>query len=432
MTSLTPGAPPAGRPLPVSAAAPPSYPLVATHFGVAFLWFLLGAGALVPRAGSLATGNFLDPRVLALTHVFTLGWLVTVVTGVLYQIVPALLGAATRSNRVAWWSLGAHTAGTCLLVHGLWSGWRGGLAAGYLLLFAGVYGHAWNILPARRKANRNRQVGLAISYAHMGLGSAMAIAGARIGDALGWWTTPRLPLLAAHFTFALVGFGTVTAMGVGSRMLPMFLGTIEQRDELLRWLRRGLASGTVLFAVGVIADLPAVTWLGALAMAVGNGAFLANALRWYWRRTARRLDPTTALCLAALLWLLLATGLGLGAVALGLRAPGLLSGFVVAMLLGWHTGLTIAVSFRILATLTWHYRFAKRMGRPGTPQLGDLVYPPLAWTAGVGHTAGVGLLLAALLLARPVLATAGAALLLLGALAAIAYHVRLYLVRPAA
>ncbi len=276
MHQPSPGPGPLGRTLPVNAPAPPSYPLVAGHIATALAWFLLGSVLLVPLAGQLATGTFLDPRVLALTHVFTLGWLVTVITGVLYQIVPALMGAATRSNRVAWWSYGFHLLGTCILVHGLWTGWRSMLGLGYLLLFAGVYGHAWNILPARKKANRNKEVGLAISYAHIGLGNAMAVAGARIGDAFGWWTTPRLPLLASHFTFALVGFGTITAMGVGSRMLPMFLGAIEQRDDIVRGLRRALASGTVLFAIGAMGGWSWLAWAGALTMAGGIAFFAAT------------------------------------------------------------------------------------------------------------------------------------------------------------
>jgi len=418
------------RPLPVNAPAPPSYPLVAGHFAVAFVWATLGAAHLIPLAGQLATGNFLDPRVLALTHFFTLGWLTTVITGVLYQIVPALLGAATRSNRVAWWSLGAHVLGTAILAEGLWHGRRETLATGYVLIFAGVFGHAWNILPARRKANRNRQVGLAISYGHMGFGNAMLIAAARIGDSLGWWTTPRLPLIAAHFTFALVGFGTVIAFGVGSRMLPMFLAARDPRgDNGMILLRRLLATGTVVFAVGAIAGVKIVTWAGALLMAAATLHFSRVALGWYSHRGARRLDPTTSLSLAAIVWLVVGTILGLGAVAMGLRMPGFLTGFVVAMLLGWLSSLTMAVSFRILATLTWHYRFSRRQGKPGTPQLGDLVYPPLAWTASVTFTTGMVALMAALLLAVRPLATVGAALILGGFLLTLAFHARLFLVR---
>ncbi len=126
------------------------------------------------------------------------------------------------------------------------------------------------------------------------------------------------------------------------------------------------------------------------------------------------------------------TGFGLAAVALGLRVPGFITGFVVTMLLGWLSGLTIAVSLRILATLTWHYRFARQQGKPGTPQLADLVHPPLAWAAGAGHTLGMVLLVASLFLGNRTLATAGAAVFLVGLLAAGAYHVRLFLVQPAA
>jgi hypothetical protein len=367
--------------------------------------------------------------VLALTHTVTLGFLTTTIMGVLYQIYPALLGVGCRSIQVAWGSLAAQTAGTALLVSGLLLGRGWLLGWGWTVLFAATFGVAWNVLPLRRRAPRNRQIGAYVSYAHTAFGFAMAIAGARIGDALGWWTTPRLELLAAHFQFAAVGFGGLTAMGIGSRMIPMFLGA-EARDSWdLKWIPRIVLSGTVVFAAGAMVRSSALGWIGATLMALGAMLFLRLAWSWGRGRAARRVDPTILLIAGALISLAAAIPLGLAALAAGLTRPGLQAAYPVLVVLGWLTGLIFGVSFRVLPTLTFHHRFATRAGEPGIPALPDLLAPRLGMPAAAAHAAGVLLLVPALVLGSGAVARLGACLFALAVLLTALHHARMGVVR---
>ena len=87
--------------------------------------------------------------------------------------------------------------GLALLAGGLLLGQRYLQSAGWSVLFVAVFGSSWNLLPQRRRAPRNRQLGIYISYAHIGFGCAMLVAGVRIGDALGWWTTGPFPFIVS-------------------------------------------------------------------------------------------------------------------------------------------------------------------------------------------------------------------------------------------
>jgi hypothetical protein len=429
-TDRDPMPPRPASPLPVvqSGPAPPSFPLIGAHFAAGFAWVLLGGIALIVLAPVLAQGTFLDPRLLGTTHLFTLGWITTIITGVLYQIFPAMLGVGARSMGVAALSLVLQTLGVGLLAAGLLTGRGVVQTAGWLALFLAVFGTAWNLLPQRRRAPRNRQLRVYVSYAHMSFGFAMAIGGARIGDALGWWTTPRLGLLAAHFHFAAAGFASMTAFGLGGRMIPMFLGAAEASAPELRWLPRVLGTGTVVFAVGAMFGQPTASWLGAGLMAGATAAFLGLAARWYRGRGRPTLDPTTGLLLAALVWLTLAIPFGLAALIRGPLPPGVIVGYVVIVLLGWLTGLILGVSFRVLPTLIWHYRLARRSGRPGLPGLGEMVLPGLGWAALALHTAGVMLLVIGVTRTSSTLAMAGA-LLFTGAIAITGiHHLRLFFI----
>lgn len=421
-----------GRALPVAAATAPGFPLVGSHFAAAFGWVLLGSAGLVWLAPQLAQGNFLDPRVLALTHTFTLGFLTTVIMGVLYQIYPAMLGVGMRSRLVAWSSLALQTVGTVALVSGLLTGERQLLGCGWLLLFLATFGVAWNILPGRRKAQRNKQVGAYVSYAHTAFGFAMAIGLARIGDSFGWWTTPRLPLLAAHFQFAAVGFGGLTAMGVGSRMLPMFLGSPQEEDLAFRWIPRVLLTGTTLFGLGALLSSGVLQWSGAITMALGALVFLRLAQGWYDRSPLQGTDAALRLMILALGALAGSIPLGFAALYTGLRQPGLQAAYPVLFVLGWLGGLIIGVSYRILPNLAWQHRFAGAQRNPGVPSMREIVSPRIGAVASWCFIAGIVALVPALAFGVAAVAQAGAGLVFVAVGLTCVHHLRLLVGSPVA
>jgi hypothetical protein len=413
------------RALPVAAPTAPPFRLVAAHFIAAFGWILLGCAGLIWLAPTIAGGTFLDPRVLALTHTFTLGFLTTVIMGLLYQIYPAILGVACRSVRVAWWSFGAQTAGTALLVTGLLTGAPPLLGCGWSALFLATFGIAWNVLPGRRRSSRNRQVGVYVSYAHTAFGFAMAIGLARIGDGFGWWTTPRLALIASHFQFAAVGFGGLTAMGVGSRMIPMFFGAESGERRELRWIPRVTLMGTVVFALGQLLSLAPVQWAGAILMAIGALLFLRLAQQWYDQGRIGKRDATIHLLITALASLAAAIPFGFAALDAGLRQPGLQAAYPALLLLGWLGGMILGVSYRILPNLTWHHRYASQMRNPNVPGLGDLLSPRLGLAAAWLYTAGLLVLIPALVFSSGGVAQAGAVLLLAAVAGTVWHHGRM-------
>jgi hypothetical protein len=375
--------------LPVTQLLPPPFPVIGAHFAAAAIWAVAGGLGLIGVGPDLAQGAFLSPRVLAVTHLFTLGWMTTVITGVLHQIFPAFLGIAPRSVAAIRGALLSHTAGVAALVAGLLTGRAGWQGAGWLLIGAAVLGTVWNLLSRRHQAARNRQLGSFVAAAFTNLGLAMVIAAVRIGDGLGLWTSPRLPLLAAHFHLAAAGFATMVAFGAGSRMIPMFLSAVGPAEESLRWVPGLLGSGTVVFGAGMVCDWPAAVWLGAVLMVIAAARFLALAAQWSRSRTRRVPDPASGLILMALTALTLALPTGVAALASGAGNPQLLISYVVLLILGWLTSLILGVSFRVVPTLIWHHRFAARMGRPGTPTLPALLMPPVGWAVLGCH--GLGL-----------------------------------------
>jgi hypothetical protein len=369
MTAIRPA-----RALPQTGAAhPPPFLLPAEHFGAALVWLLLGTGGLVLVAPDLAAGNFLTPHVLSVTHAITLGVITTTIFGALYQFFPGALGVELRSVPVAHLSFAAHLMGTTTLVAGFWF-WRPALlGVAWLLLFAGVFGVSWNLLPQRRRATRGPIVGRYVAAAHIALGTAILLASARIGEALGWWTVDRMGILIAHFHLAALGFGTFTAVGVGSWMLAAFLKATTTPTWPLRWIAPVGLVGLALLTVGAFAPLGPLRQ-GAGLLLLASAALCVLQLGTYFRYAqSGRIDPALGHVVAALGSLLGAVVLG-GVILAGNGSARVQTAYALLGIL-WLVLYIVGVMLKILPFLTWMNWFGPKKELTGGPTL-QVLTPP--------------------------------------------------------
>lgn len=432
MTAAAPLAPPVpATPAPrgVAAHGAPPFALPAEHFTAGLAWFVAGAVGLAGVAPLLAQGAFTAPRVVAVAHCFTLGWVTTAIFGALYQLFPIALGVPARSVRVGHATFALLQAGTGALVAGFWWWVPALLALGWLVLFAAVWALAWNLLPQRRQAQRGHLIGRYVMLAHLGIGLAMLVAAARVGNLLGWWEVDAMRLLTTHLHLAVLGFATLTVVGVGSRLFTMFLLSHGHAEWPLRWIGPLVAAGLVTFGAGQLGAVPLASGAGALLMAAGVALYLAQAWSYFRHRVRRVLDPGLALAVAAHGFLALALGAGLMLVAAQAPDLRLMAAYGVLGILGWLSLLVAGISQKILPFLTWVYRFSGQVGAPRMPKVADLTVPSWGWASGVLLT--VGTLLLAMAIAAGWVGTAqvGAGLFAAGAVVLAAQGVRLGTVR---
>ncbi|HEX6107624.1 MAG TPA: hypothetical protein VFZ26_18715 [Gemmatimonadales bacterium] len=405
-------------------SGPPPFRLPGTHFVGAMVWLVLGGIGLVAVAPDLAAGRMLAPRVLGVTHLYTLGVILASVFGALYQFYPMSLGAGARSVRAGIAGAWLLHLGVALLVVGLWRSSPALQAAGWWVLFGSVGCVSWNLLPHRRRMTQGRRAAAYVSAAHSMLGFAMLLAGARIGEGLGWWTVDRLGAIAAHFHLAAFGFAGLTAVGVGGRMLPMFLVSGAGPEWPLRIIGPAAVVGLLLLGVGLLFGLPGAVWPGAL-LGVGAAAlFVGMVAGFFRRRLVRVLEPAFGHVLAGFVSLALALAAGV----VQLASPGVsLRGWIVyaeLTLLGWLVLFITGVWYRLVPFLIWLH-FYGRGGGPVTPAT-ELVHRGTAWAALGLLAGGTALLIVGTALASPISARAGAAGVLAGSLLVAGQYVRIY------
>jgi hypothetical protein len=396
-----------------AAKAPPAW-LPAEHFAAALLFLLLGCAGAVFLAGDLVAANFLSPRVGALTHLFTLGWITTSIMGALYQFLPVALDEPIRSQRLAHATFLLYVPGLLAFVAGLATFTLPLLLAGAITMGTAVLLFIGNLTATLARAQRRDVTWWALALATAYLAVTLLLGLALTGN-LKWafLAGGRIAAIGVHLHVALAGWVLLVMIGVAHRLLPMFLLSHGAGDMLARIAVALTAAGAGMLALLHHAPPFFSYWLPALLIAGGCASFLAQARVHYVRRHRRHLDPGMRLAAGALLLLGATVLLGGHVVGAG-SGMRMWTAYVMAAILG-ITCFVAAHYYRIVPFLVWYHRFGPLAGRRQVPRVSDLFSARLAGVAAAALLAGSAGLVVAVAAGVAAAATFAAALLLAGA-----------------
>jgi hypothetical protein len=385
---------------------------------------LVGASVWIALRHRLLLEYFYFSELLALTHLLTLGFISSLMMGVLIRLAPMALGVSARSGRLSILQYLLFLIGASGMVSHFWLGSWTGMAWATPLVMAAALIQVVNFSGIFTRARRADWVArfVAASLLHFVLAAALGVLlGFNKVLAKDWSLLPApiLSNLSAHAHLAAVGWVTSMIFGFQLKLVP----TTRGAERSLPW-RFGLLQGGLLGLVAVLlADLP------------GTGFFAASiAAAVVWQAWG----PTRALLTArAREWeavpLLFLVGVSLIGLLLAWGVPEEGSAFRAKLqlaygysgLFGWIVFTITAVAFKLFPIWVWQERFQADFGRKPVPGMKDLylhglrVGSHLLLAAGViGTAAGIfwG--------ARPMLAV-GSALVVLGVVSFIFNFVRM-------
>ena len=317
-------------------------------FAVSTLSFACGV-CVLPFVVSRAAEFFYQAVPLAITHIFTLGWITAAIMGVMYRYVPALTRSRLRSRHLAWTQLGLYFIGVSgMIVHfaiGIWPGlW---LAA--MVVVVSILMFAWNILPCLTD-----QLGRGVAETGMFLSICFLIAAALLGTLLGldksydFLGGSVLTNLAAHVHLAAVGWVTLSICAVSYRMLPAFLLPTANLPASAKWQVYALAAAVSGLAVSLLFRSASAS-VFAIAIALTMAWYIAILARMVrTRRMPLNWTPMHAMAGVVSLAIALALGIALsfagGDSALGAR---LAPAYGVMGLLGFFSNFIIGMSYQL-------------------------------------------------------------------------------------
>lgn len=338
---------------------PLSFFLLACLFGIA-------AGVLLVIEPRALVSRW-TPAALAMTHLITTGFMLLVMLGALFQVLPVVVGARLpAAGRVApavlvlcgsgaaslSWGLG--TASTLFMQAG------GGLLAAAIAVFLALAG--WGSRGCADGAGSTRDlrlalIGLAITTA---LGVMLVLALSR-GLAV-----PILQTTNLHAAWGWLGWGGILLAATSWVVVPMFQITPPYPLGLKRYWAALSFALLVLWSIATLAaDAP--QWAGTTLLA-GSAAALALATLGLLRRT-RRASPdasfrTLQLAMAAFL------GGALCAVIASISAqPWWAVGAGVLVLHGGFVSAISAMLYKIVPFLAWLHLTQARIKAPNMKRL---------------------------------------------------------------
>lgn len=384
-------------------APPPSVPL---RFFLTAPLFLAMAGVMLLVDGENVFLSRWTPSALALTHLLTAGFMLQVMLGALFQLMPVAAGANLwRPDWLAWPVHVLCAFGAIALAAGFHHGIPFAYVAAVVCFGLGLSGFAGCALYAllRSPARGPSVVALRLSAAGLvctvAVGASMALARSEVAD--GAW----LLWSSAHVGLGLAAWGGVLVAGTAYLVVPMF----QLTPVYPGWFAHGYAwavAGAV--ALGAALSDPR-GWLPLLALAAGFALMTLDRQR---RRRRARVDITLHLWRVAMVCVLAACAAAVAALfdLGGNRAPLLAGGL---LLVGGFVSVIVGMLYKIVPFVLWLYLQPRVTGVPPMTRmlserlvnwhwrvhlglLASLLVAP-AWSP-MGHVAGGLMLISAVLL----------------------------------
>jgi len=341
--------------------------------GIAAL--LAGVVSLALFPDVLATYHY-NQRVIALTHLFNLGWITSVIIGATYQLVPVALEARLYSERLARWQYWFHVTGFIGMVWMFWV-WNMPMVGIFgSVLSIGVALYVFNIARTLARAPRRSVTWMGIVSALVWL-SLTVLAGLYQAATKCWEFGHFDPIarMHAHAHLGVVGFFLTMMGGVSYKLIPMFsLGEI-QNEARARWSLRFLNLGLAGLFVAILYNSAAKPVFAGI-IALGLGLYGVELRAILASRKRRALDWGVKYFLTAVGLLLVVGSLGLvlswPTLELNVFTGQLENAYGLLAIVGVVTLALIGMLYKILPFLVWYVRYSPEVGRKKTPALNDL------------------------------------------------------------
>lgn len=367
--------------------------------------------------------HYFHPETLALTHILALGWGTMIILGASHQLVPVLIEGVLYSERLAKASFYLAAVGIPMLAYGFYvfnMGWPAKWGGRFVILAVVCY--LINLIKSMRQSkSKNIQAYFVLTATIWLLLTTL------LGLVLVYnFTFPLLKADSLHYLplhahAGIIGWFLLLVMGVGSRLIPMFLISKYTNTNLLRWIffliNGGLGCFYLLFLFFPVKELFLIPSLMVLSAVI---LFVIYCFRSWQQRIRKQVDEPMQISMLSVLMLVLPFFFLITIIALLLftdhapREMVLAYGFVIFF--GWLTAIILGMTFKTLPFIIWNKNYHALAGKMKTPNPKDLFSAPVFKVMGLAYLAGFLLFTIGILAQWQLLLLPGALCLLLTAL----------------
>lgn len=388
----------------------PFYLYAAVAFFVATILLLLSATSI--------TEHYFHPHALAITHIMALGWGTMIILGAGHQLVPVLIEGKLYSNKLAYTSFVLAAIGIPLLAYGFYlfnMGWPA--KWGGRLIFLAIIAYLINLAVSITKSRHRNVHAVFVLTATIWL-LATATVGLMLVYNFNYHFMPAssVEFLPLHAHVGIIGWFLLLIIGVGSRLIPMFL--ISKYNN-----PRRLWSIYVLINGGLLAFVFIFLYTSSRSLLLFPLSFVAIAIvlfgnycyKSYQQRIRKKVDEQMKVSLLSVLMMLLPVIFVIVIVALLIISSAeniqlvIAYGFIIFF--GWITAIILGMTFKTLPFIVWNKVYHQLAGRVGSPNPKDLFNNRIFQCMAISYILGFILFTAGIFLGYEYVRQVAAALL---------------------
>ena len=348
-----------------------NYRVVLPFYIYASLGLLLGTTLLLFSTKDLFV-HYFNPHILALTHSMALAWGTMLIFGASHQLLPVLVEGKLNSDKLAYLTFGLMAIGIPFLIYGFYVFNVGApLKIGATMINLGVLCYLLNVISTAFKNNqKNIHAWFAITATIWLLTTTF------LGLLLVFnFQTPLLTnnsvyYLAVHAHLGIIGWFLLMVIGLGSRLIPMFLISKYTNNKIL-WLIFALLNIALISFLGFYLS-GAPTYLYNIPIVMGVVAIILfgrHCYKAYKIRIRKNVDQQVTTSLIAVMLMLLPFIIlivTIGAIPKAYtNRMVMLYGFTIFF--GWITAIILGMTFKTMPFIIWNKVYHSKAHKGRTP-----------------------------------------------------------------
>lgn len=351
----------------------PSSSVVIPHFIFGAVSFVLVA-ILLLLSGNSFTGHYFQPKILAVTHLAVLGWASMIIFGSLYQLIPVILEEKLFSEILAKITFYLFGSGSLVLTAGFWNFSTDlFLPLGSIMVFSAILLFCVNIwvTSVKSPAKSIEADFILTSTIWLFLTGLLGILMTFNFNFL-FFDRPHLEYLKVHANMGIAGWFLCLIMGVGSRLIPMFLVAHKLNKKILTAAYYSLNLGLIILVSGWLFQAPEYIVLSGSVL-IGTAVILFGRFIYtaYKKRIRKQTDIGLKQSFTAMgiLGIPLITGLVLSLFQ-DTESSLFLKGSLIygtSVFLGFVTALILGQTYKTLPFIIWLRTYGKVVGKVKTP-----------------------------------------------------------------
>ncbi|HUM65580.1 MAG TPA: cytochrome C oxidase subunit I [Chitinophagaceae bacterium] len=394
-----------------------NYRVVLPFYLYAALGFLSGTLLLLFRT-EIVDAHYFNPHTLAITHTMALAWGTMIVFGASHQLFPVMVEGKLASDLMAYMTFGFAAVGIPVLIFAFYRFDVGlPMQLGAILVNIGVLFFIINVCRSAFLSDRRNVHAWYVITAALWLFVTVFFGLLLVFNfSVKIFPASSVDYLSVHAHMGIVGWFVFMVIGVGSRLIPMFLISKYTNNKVL-WtifvlLNIALISFSCLYLHGLSATLfyiPIVLGLVAVSL------FCRHCYKAYNQRIRKNVDQQMKTSLIAVAQMFAVLIVALALLPDG-RTPGIALIYGFCIFFGWLTAIIMGMTFKTMPFIIWNKVYHNRAHQGKTPAPKELFNEGVYKVMLYGYLGGFFLFILGIILSNQIVLKAAAAALVIAAL----------------